>query len=58
MYISAETAQDNANEYYQNVMLNQALFIDKQIRFDVSFEKLFNDEYEKKIISLKLNYFF
>lgn len=50
--------QDNANEYYQNVMLNQALFIDKQIRFDVSFEKLFNDEYEKKIISLKLNYFF
>lgn len=50
--------QDNSNDYYQNLSLNQSLFVKKQIRFDISYDNLFNKENKKDAYSIKFNYFF
>ncbi len=50
--------QDNSNSMYQNLNLNQSLFIDKKIRTDINFDTKFNEDISNNSVMLKLNYFF
>ena len=49
--------QDNSNSMYQNLQLNQALFINKKIRTDINFDTKFNEDISNNRIMLKINYF-
>lgn len=50
--------QDNSNNMYQNLQLNQAFFIDKKIRTDINFDTKFNEDISNNSVMLKVNYFF
>ena len=50
--------QDNSNSMYQNLQLNQALFINKKIRTDINFDTKFNENISNNSVMLKVNYFF
>lgn len=50
--------QDNSNNMYQNLQLNQALFINKKIRTDINFDTKFNEDISNNSLMLKVNYFF
>lgn len=50
--------QDNSNSMYQNLQLNQALFIKKRIRTDINFDTKFNEDISNNSLMLKVNYFF
>lgn len=50
--------QDNSNSMYQNLQLNQALFINKKIRTDINFDTKFNEDISNNSLMLKVNYFF
>ena len=50
--------QDNSNSMYQNLQLNQALFINKKIRTDINFDTKFNEDISNNSAMLKINWFF
>ncbi len=50
--------QDNSNSMYQNLQLNQSLFINKEIRTDINFDTKFNEDISNNSLMLKVNYFF
>ena len=50
--------QDNSNNIYQNTKLNQSIFINKEIRTDISFDTKFNENISNNSAMLRINYFF
>lgn len=50
--------QDNSNNMYQNLNINQSIFIDKEIRTDISFNKNFDKNISNDTVMLRVNYYF
>jgi hypothetical protein len=50
--------QNNSNDYYEKFSINQSLFMNKKMRFDIAYDKLYNEEFDKKRFAIKINYFF
>lgn len=50
--------QDNSDSLYQNIELNQSLFINKITRIDINFNKKIDEDIENESLMIKFNYFF
>jgi hypothetical protein len=50
--------QDNSDDMYQNIQINQSFFINKKIRMDLNFNEKINTDFNKESMMLKFNYFF
>jgi hypothetical protein len=50
--------QDNSDSFYQNIELNQSLFINKITRIDININKKINENFENESLMFKFNYFF
>ena len=50
--------QDNSDSFYQNIDLNQSLFINKITRLDLNLNKKINEDFTNDSVMFKFNYFF